>query len=65
MLAENTKIKAINLEPREVCKGIDSVQHQNGLLYVFVPIKILLISTHHYDPLAGQFAIEKMRKLIA
>ena len=46
-------------------KDIDGVLHHQGLPYVPEIIRTELISSHHNDPLADHFGIEKTRKLVA
>ncbi len=49
----------------ESWKNIEQVLHYQGLSYVPKVIRSELISRYYDDPLAGHFAIEKTRELIA
>ncbi len=46
-------------------EDIDRLLHHEGLLYVSEIICKELISRYHDDPLAGHFAVEKTRELVA
>ena len=62
---EDKQAQKTRTEHSEGWNNIDGVLYHQGLPYVPEIIQTELISRYHNDPLAGHFAIEKTRELIA